>query len=161
MATAPGARLDQPAGRLPSRVGIPALAALAALAAGCTDLRDFRGSWQGPRVGEAPVLRVGALGSEVAQLSISSLDRHGLHGRLIIDGAVDSALASLPGAEADVLAGMTFDGAPLRVYLSFAELAEGDAAMTVISLYEDDRVDLRMLRGGAAPLYAIFALERR
>ncbi len=138
-----------------------ALVLAALLAGGCTDLRDFRGSWQGERVGEAPVLSVGALGDDVARLSISSLDRHGLHGHLIIDGAVDSAIDSLPGAEADVLAGITFDGAPLRVYLGFADLIEGEDAMAVISLYEDDRVDLRMLRGGAAPLYAIFTLGRR
>ncbi len=129
--------------------------------AGCSDLRDYRGTWRGERVGDDPVLLVGPLGNDVAELTIESLDRYGLQGRLVIDGVVDSAIASLPGAEADVLAGMTFDGSPLRVYLGFADLNEGDDALAVISLHEDDRVDLRMLRGGASPLYAIFALGRQ
>lgn len=129
--------------------------------AGCNDLRDFRGSWQGSRVGDNPRVTVGAVGDGPAELTVTSLDRHGLHGRLLISGAVDAPIDSLPGAEADALAGMTFDGSPLRVYLGFADMAEGDDALTVISLHEDDRIDLRMLRGGATPLYAIFSLERR
>lgn len=128
---------------------------------GCSDLRDYRGTWRGERVGDDPVLLVGQLGNDVAELTIDSLDRHGLQGRLVIDGVVDSPIASLPGAEADVLAGMTFDGSPLRVYLGFADLLEGEDALAVISLHEDNRVDLRMLRGGASPLYAIFALGRK
>jgi hypothetical protein len=136
------------------------LIALAALA-GCNDLRDFRGTWQGQRVGDDPVVLVGAVGDGRADLVVSSLDRHGLHGHLFITGAVDAPFDSLPGAEADALAGMTFDGSPLRVYLGFVDMAEGEDALTVISLHEEDRIDLRMLRGGATPLYAIFSLERQ
>lgn len=136
------------------------LIALAALA-GCNDLRDFRGGWEGPRVGDDPAVLVGDVGDGLARLTIDALDRHGLHGRFVIPDVVDTAIDSIPGAEADALAGMTFDGSPLRVYLSFADMAEGDDALTVISLFEDERVDVRMLRGGASPLYAIFSLERR
>lgn len=140
---------------------------IAALA-GCADLREFRGTWRGQRVGSDPSLLVGALGDNVAELTIESLDRHGLAGHLRIDGPAgrdgrfDAALGSVPGAEADVLAGMTFDGAPLRTYLSFVEPVEGAAgsALAVVSLYDDERVELRLLRGGAAPLYGIFALRR-
>lgn len=136
------------------------LIALAALAS-CNDLRDFRGSWEGPRVGDDPTVLQGAVGEGPALLTVNSLDRHGLRGHLFINGAVDAPIESIPGAEADALAGMTFDGSPLRVYLVFADMAEGDDALTVISLHEDDRIDVRMLRGGATPLYAIFSLERR
>lgn len=139
---------------------------IAALA-GCADLREFRGTWRGERVGSDPSLLVGTLGDNIAELTIESLDRHGLAGHLRIegpagrDGRFDAALASVPGAEADVLAGMTFEGAPLRTYLSFVEPVEsaGGSALAVVSLY-DERVELRLLRGGAMPLYGIFALRR-
>jgi len=45
-----------------------------AVVAACNDLRDFRGTWQGPRVGDTPVLRVGAPASGNASLSIEELD---------------------------------------------------------------------------------------
>lgn len=143
------------------------MAAAAAALVGCTDVREFRGAWRGERVGSDPSLLVGSLGDNVAELTIESLDRHGLIGHLRIDGAAgregqfDAPLASVPGAEADVLAGMTFDGAPLRTYLSFVEPVEatGGSALAVVSLY-DERVELRLLRGGTMPLYGIFALRR-
>ncbi len=148
-------------------------AALVALSAGCNDLRDFRGTWEGARISgdtfnAEEVLRVGSIGGVPssaplpATLTISSLDRHGLRGALTI-GTVETSVQSLAGAEADVLAGMTFDGSPLRVYLGFVAISSDDGgdATAIISLYEDDRVDLRLLRGGPSPLYAIYALERK
>jgi hypothetical protein len=145
------------------------LLSLASVLVGCNDLRDFRGTWEGRRVGDDPALLVGTVGTAPgsptmeppAVVTIASLDRHGLHGHLSIEGAIDAELDSLPGAEADVLAGMTFDGAPLRVYLAFVALAEGGDATAILSLHEDDRVDLRLLRGGSSPLYAIYSLGRR
>jgi hypothetical protein len=126
---------------------------------GCTDVRDFRGTWQGDRVGEAAVLRVGA--GDVATLVIDSIDAHGLVARLTVPGLVDETqLDSLPGAEADALANMTFAGSPLRVYLAFAAIPDGGGdALVLIALYDDQRVEVRMLRSGVIPLYAIFALK--
>jgi hypothetical protein len=68
-------------------------------------------------------------------------------------------IASLPSADADVLSGMTFAGSPLHVYLAFVPIADGDGdALAIVSLYPERRVELRILRGGAKPLYAIFPL---
>jgi hypothetical protein len=136
------------------------VAVLAVIAAGCSDLRDYRGAWSGPRVGEAPVVRVGVGSSASAQLTIEDIDSHGLRGRLSIDGVVTGAIVeSLPGAEADALADMTFAGAPLRVYLAFVAIPDGGGeALALIALYDDHRIEARVLRGGATPLYAIFAL---
>lgn len=131
-----------------------------AAALGCGDLREFHGTWRGPRVGADPALLVGALGDGVVQLTIAKVDRNGLHGRVQIAGVVDSPIDSIPGAEADVLAGMTFDGSPLRVYLAFAEFRPTGSALVVISLYDDHRVELRLIRGSESPIYAIFALQR-
>lgn len=128
------------------------------LAAGCNDLRDFRGTWDGTRVGEAAPLRVGA--GERATLTIESIDAHGLAGRIAIDGlAPDVAFTSLAGAEADALATMSFSGNPLRVYLAFVAVPDGGGdAFAMIALYDDRRIEVRVLRGGSAPIYAIFAM---
>jgi hypothetical protein len=131
---------------------------LVALAA-CNDLRDFEGEWSGPRVGDSPVLRVGVAGSAEATLAIDGIDKHGLRGRLTIDGlATDAPFSSLEGAEADALATMSFTGTPMRVYLAFVPASGGDA-LAMIALYDSRRIEVRVLRGEPAPVYAIFALS--
>jgi hypothetical protein len=126
---------------------------------GCNDLREFRGTWQGPRLGEqGSALRLGA--GAAASLSIDHIDAHRLAGRLAVDGLMsETMISSLAGAEADVLAGMTFGGAPLRVFLAFAPVPDGGGeALVVVALYDDRRVEVRVLRGGSVALYGIFAL---
>lgn len=131
---------------------------LVTLLAGCNDLRDFRGTWEGARVGEAPVLRVGA--GDRASLTIDDLDVHRLAGSLAIEGLLpEQPVESLRGAEADAIANMTFDGGPLRVYLAFVPIPDGGGdALALIALYDDHRIEVRVLRSGSRPLYAIFAL---
>jgi hypothetical protein len=142
--------------------GTLALAVLVTTLPACNDLRDFRGPWQGPRVGDAPPLRVGVTDAARATLEIASVDLRGLAGTLSVDGLVTAAAVEpVAGAEADVLSGMSFGGSPLRVYLGFVAIDDlGGDATAVISLYDDDRVEVRLLRGGSTPIYAIFALER-
>jgi hypothetical protein len=137
---------------------VSTLSSLSMLGA-CNDLREFRGDWRGPRVGDAPALHVG-IGDGAAALAIDRIDGHGLAARLAIDGLLPEApLTSLPGAEADALAGITFGGSPLRVYLAFVAMPDaGGEALVVVALYDDRRIEVRLLRGGAQPLYGIFAL---
>lgn len=127
--------------------------------AACNDLREFRGDWRGPRVGDAAALHVG-VGDGSATLSIDRIDGHGLLARLAVEGLLpETPITSLPGAEADALAGITFGGAPLRVYLAFVAMADaGGEALVVVALYDDRRIEVRLLRGGTKPLYGIFAL---
>ena len=127
---------------------------------GCNDLRDFKGDWRGPRVGDAPQLRVGVASDAQAHLAIDGIDAHGIQARLDVDGLLpETPIVSLPGAEADALQNITFSGSPLRVYLTFVTLADGKGdALALIALYDDHRVELRVLRGGTAQVYAIFAL---
>lgn len=133
---------------------------LATLAA-CNDLRDFRGAWTGRRVGDAPALRAGLEGVTTVALSIDDISVHGLAGRLAIDGLVpETSIASVEGAEADALAGLTFSGGPLRAYLAFVDVPDGGgAALVIVALFDDHRVEVRVLRGGPQPLYGIFALD--
>jgi hypothetical protein len=124
----------------------------------CSDLRDFQGQWAGPRVGDAQPLHVNVPGSAV--LTIDRVDSHGLAARLRVDPLLpETALTSIPGAEADVLSGITFSGAPLRVYLAFVPVPDGGGdALAIVALYDDHRVEVRLLRGGSTPLYGIYTL---
>lgn len=126
--------------------------------AACNDLREFEGEWSGPRVGDAPALAVGVTAGATATLAIDGIDKHGMRGRLSVAGLVDAAsFVSLEGAEADALATMSFAGSPMRVYLAFVPAAGGDV-LAVIALYDSRRIEVRVLRGGSSPVYAIFAL---
>jgi len=138
------------------RWATPALLVLVA----CSDLRDFRGQWSGPRVGDAALLAVHVPAGD-ATLSIDRIDSHGLAARLTVDGLVpQTGLVSIQAAEADVLSGITFSGAPLRVYLAFVTVPDGGGdALAIIALYDDRRIEVRLLRGGTTPLYGIFALS--
>jgi hypothetical protein len=137
------------------------LLAFATLAA-CTDVRTYEGTWTGKRVGNAAPLRVGGDSDATATLAIDSIDTHGMHGHLTISGLIDTAdVTSIEGAEADVLGGITFNGSPQRVYLSFVETTDGGGeAFAVIALYDEKRVEVRVLRGGTQPLYGIFSLAQ-
>lgn len=127
---------------------------------GCNDLREFRGDWRGRQVGDAPELHKNVVPGTEALLLIDTIDAHGLGARLTLDGLLpETPIRSLPGAEADVLAGLTFGGAPLRVYLAFVAMPDaGGDAFVVTALYDDRRVEVRVLRGGTRELYGIFAL---
>jgi hypothetical protein len=133
--------------------------AICALVA-CSDVGEFRGTWSGVRVGDNPVLRVNIAPDARATLTIQSIDTHGFQGTLTIAGLVTNAMVtSMPAAEADVLAGTTWSGSPLRVYFAFFAVPDGHGdALALVALYEDRRVELRVLRGGTAALYGIFAL---
>lgn len=129
----------------------------------CSDLRDFQGQWSGPRVGDAEPLHVGGGGGAV--LTIERSDSHALVARLGVDGLLpETALTSIPGAEADVLSGITFSGAPLRVYLAFVPVPDGGGdALAIVALYDDHRVEVRLLRGGTpkTQIYGIFTLSEQ
>ena len=132
------------------------------LAGGCLDVRDFEGSWSGPRVGDNDALRQGFADQASAVLTVTDIDLRSLDARLTIDGLFDNALVSpIPGAEADVLTSMSFDGSPARVFLAFVETVDGGGdAMVMVALYDDPRLVVRVLRGGPSPLYGIFSLSR-
>jgi hypothetical protein len=135
------------------------LAIVLALVA-CNDLRNFAGFWRGPRVGDSPAVHVGITNDAQAELEVLRADREGLQANLSIDGlTLDTPIASIPGAEADVLSNVSFAGSPLRVYFVFVPTTDGMGdAIGLVALYEDRRIEVRVMRGGTAPIYAIFSL---
>jgi len=134
---------------------------VAALLVGCNDLRDFAGTWDGRRVGDDPVLRVGVSATAHATLSIAQCDTHVFRGLLSIDGLLQpTEVDSIAGVEADALSDLTFAGSPLRVFMAFVPMSDGHGdAIAVIGLFADHRIDIRIMRQGASPVYAIFAFQ--
>jgi hypothetical protein len=130
------------------RVAFAVMIVGAVAAGACTDVREFRGVWSGPRVGDLPLLDIGVAPTATATLQITS-------------GITSAApVQSLASAEADALATLSFSGSPLRVYLAFAPTIDGNGdALAVIALYTPARVEVRIMRGGTVPLYAIFTLS--
>jgi len=131
------------------------------LGAGCEDIRTFEGDWIGPRVGGPEVSR--GFGESVsADLTIDNAGLDALAGRLSTsDGLLDNApTVAIPEAEADSLVSLTFWGAPLRVFLAFAPTTDGAGdVLVLVGLFPDDRIELRLMRGGAAPRYGVFSLQ--
>jgi hypothetical protein len=154
----PGPPRSKERNHLAARVPLVGATLVLLTLVGCSDLREFRGTWRGPLVGD-PALMVNPP-SGPASLSIEVVDSHQLRARLAIAGLLpETVVTSLPAAEADVLADITFGGSPLRVYLAFTAVPDGGGdALLVIALYDDRRVEVRVLRGGTRPLYGIFAL---
>ncbi len=147
-------------GSLATSVGLCAL-----FVTGCLDVREFEGTWTGDRVGDSPELRRGFAEDARAELVVRDVDLRSLDATLTIDGVFDNAtVAPIPGAEADVLASMTFDSAPSRIYLSFVQSSDGNGdAMVMVAFYDDPRIDVRVLRGNGnagGELYGIFTLHR-
>src|SRR5262245_48280580 len=128
--------------------------------AGCQDLRSFRGSWGGGLTGDSE-LAAGFPTVARAALTIDSADHLGLHGRLTISGLFDGTpIDSVRRASGDALGAVKVGAAPLHSYVAFAEAQTGTPALAVISLFQDDRVELRIIRG-TDELYGVFLLRRQ
>jgi hypothetical protein len=141
-----------------------AVVTLGLIVIGCTDVRDFEGTWTGPRVGDDPVLRAGFDESSTATLAIDDVDLNRFRATLTTSGDefTGAPIQELPAIEADSLAELTFEtGQPARIYVTLVSAGDdqGDAT-AFISLHREDRVELRLVRGGAVPLYGIFFLAR-
>lgn len=133
-------------------------------AVGCTDLRAYTGRWEGPVVSESAVRQGFADTTRVVPLLLEDVSLNSVRATLTTsDGRfTDATLTRFLRASSDELASMTFESDPLRSYLLFGPLTSEPTAapaLFVLSLFPDDRVQLRVLRGN--DLYGIFHLERR
>lgn len=139
--------------------------ALPLLAAGCTDLRDYTGTWEGNIV-RSEYLRTGFNSDTSAVLTIDAIDRSTLQGRLTVtpdqaatSGFQDAVLVPVEGAENDALGSMDFDGDPLATYLFFVSPVDTSeaSALVILSAHSGDRMEMRILRHD---LYGVFKLTK-
>jgi len=138
--------------------------ALVTLVGSCLDLRELSGEWRGARIGEAEELRVGFDDEVTLSLSIAAASQNSIEATASTsDGLLANArVAPVPGAEADVLSRTDFEGSPERVYFCFVETTDGGGdALALVAVFDDKRIEVRLLRGGGTPLYGIFPLHRR
>jgi hypothetical protein len=136
-----------------------ALLACALVATACQDVRSFAGSWSG-RASVDPHLSAG-FPSAQASLDIAVASELDLHGALTLAPLFESApVDSIRGASGDALGGLRVGHDPLHSYFAFATPTDGSLpALAVISLFGDDRVELRIVRG-TNELYGLFSLRR-
>jgi len=146
--------------RRQARTGLILTVALALLSS-CVDVRSFEGKWQGGIVDE-PAVRQGFTAGVTAELALKNVSLQSMGAGLTTsdDQFKDTTLFRVTKSASDALASITFDGDPLRTYLLFTPPTPGAAgsAVAVVSLFGDDHVELRLIRGN--DLFGVFYLRR-
>jgi hypothetical protein len=137
-----------------------ALAALLVGGVACQDLRDFAGTWHGPVVAD-PALALGFAPGAALTVEVTSATRESIDLQLTLPGNRPARFVPIKRAAADALADVQMPGEPLRTFFGFTQ--EADPALpgylTVVSLYSDSRMELRLIRG-ADEAYGVFTLRR-
>jgi hypothetical protein len=59
----------------------------------------------------------------------------------------------------DVLGDLRLDGEPLRTFLGYLRPATGEPFLAVVSLFSEDRIEVRIIRGPDES-YGVFSLAR-
>jgi len=144
--------------------GAPIIGVALCLLSGCTDVRDFAGSWSGKVVAEEAVRQGFSPEASVELLTLNDIDLQSMTATLTTDDGKfkGTPLVRIEKSASDALASLSFTGAPLRSYLLFAPLASelsSCPASMVISLFSDDHVELRIFR--ANELFGVFNLHRK
>jgi hypothetical protein len=129
------------------------------LAGGCEDIRRFEGVWVGPvsadpahqqGFGEAAFLR-----ATVGPVSRTSID-------LTFDlpeGGAPLRFEPIRHASDDALGDLRLEGEPLRTFLGFLRPPGAQPYLAVVSLFAEDRIDVRIIRG-PDEAYGVFTLRR-
>ena len=120
---------------------------------GCHDLRDYQGTWQGDVVAN-PALTTGISGT--ARLTITTANQQELHGTLDLPPTFQATpVDSIKRASGDALGSVRVGRDALQTYFAAAP----NEALLVVSLFPDDRIELRVIRG-VDELYGVFDLTR-
>jgi hypothetical protein len=140
-------------------VRVPLALGLLLLLAGCEDIRRFEGVWVGP-VSADPAHQQGFGQSAFLRATVGSVSRTS------IDLTVDLPAGSAPlrfepirHAADDALGDLRLEGEPLRTFLGFLRPAAGEPYLAVVSLFAEDRIDVRIIRG-PDEAYGVFTLRR-
>jgi hypothetical protein len=140
------------------RLGFLVLAA--ALGAGaCEDLRQFSGSWAG-EISRDPQLQHGFAAGAVLSARLANATRQGIDMNLTLPGETGALrFEPIRHAAGDVLADVQLPGEPLRTFFGFVSPANQSPYLTIVSLYAEDRLEIRLIRG-PNEAYGVFALSR-
>jgi hypothetical protein len=134
------------------------LALLAATGAGCEDLRRFEGSWAGG-ISPDPRHQVGFAPDATLRAFVGGATRAAIDLRIALPGeAAPVPFEPVRHAAGDALGELSLPGEPLRTYLGFLRAAPGPL-LAVVSLYPEDRLDVRLVRG-PDEVYGVFSLRR-
>jgi hypothetical protein len=130
----------------------------------CVDVRGFAGRWEGPASSEKALLQGFGPGVTVKPLEVEDITLTEVQAVFTTDDGTfsNTRLEPIDRLTGDALSSITFDGAPLRTYMLFADLAaepSADAAWVVLSLFGDNRIELRVMRRN--DLFAVFQLRRQ
>jgi hypothetical protein len=137
------------------------VAALAALflGAGCEDIRRFEGVWVGP-VSADPAHQQGFAQGAFLRATVGTVSRTRIE--LTIDlpqEGVALPFEPIRHASDDALGELRLEGEPLRTFLGFVRPSGAQPYLAVVSLFGEDRIDVRMIRG-PDEAYGVFSLKR-
>jgi hypothetical protein len=133
--------------------------ALALLGAGCEDIRRFEGLWVG-QVSADPAHQQGFGADAFLRATVTSASRTSI--AMSIDLPQQSgplAFAPIRHAADDALGDLRLDGEPLRTFLGYLQPPMGAPYLAVVSLFAEDRIDVRLIRG-PDEAYGVFSLRR-
>jgi hypothetical protein len=129
------------------------------LAAGCEDIRQFQGTWTGT-VAADPTLRQGFAADAPLRATIVAVSRTTLQMTVVLpDNPDPTAFEPIRRAAADALGDLRLEGEPLRTFLGYLRSPGAEPLLTVVSLFSEERVDVRLIRG-PDDVYGLFALKR-
>jgi hypothetical protein len=129
------------------------------LAAGCEDIRHFEGVWVGS-VSADPAHQQGFGDAAFLRATVISVDRIAV--RMTVD--LPGQGAPLPfepirHAADDALGDLRLEGEPLRTFLGYVRPPAEVPYLVVVSLFAEDRIDVRVIRG-PDETYGVFTLHR-
>ena len=138
---------------------VPVVVALLLLVAGCEDIRRFEGVWVGS-VSPDPAHQHGFGNTAFLRATVTSASRRSID----LSVELPQSGASVPfepirHAADDALGDLRIEGEPLRTFLGFLRPADGSSYLAVVSLFAEDRIDVRLIRG-PDDAYGVFSLRR-
>jgi hypothetical protein len=129
------------------------------LAAGCEDIRRFEGTWVGP-VSSDPAHQQGFGGTAFLRATVTRASRTAIEASIELPQAGTSVrFEPIRHASDDALGNLRLEGEPLRTFLGFLRPADGSSYLAVMSLFAEDRIDVRLIRG-PDDAYGVFSLRR-
>ncbi len=154
---------------------IPILILYILLSFGCSDLNEFSTKegniYRGSAI-QGNFIREGFASDTELEMSFHvdrvefQPDQYGMGGPGLLqtsDGRfVNAPLEPITQLPHDHLSKLDFPGGRLRSYMFFANETGLDKAyaIVIISLMEDTKIEVRIIRGGNDPLYGVFSLNK-